>query len=180
MAEAAIDLRFVHCAGFTSTLIDYKESNKYCMPFPPSHVECVTPDGRWLGQHGFGGMEARPSGYDHNAVEITADGRRCEIIVSLPCTQAQHDAFYGYMLSKIGMPYDWLSLLGFVLTDVDFHTKGHLVCSAIVTAGLRATPTGVVAAGFTPYLKWPLTLPFHLIDPATLFLMISSHVEIPH
>lgn len=172
MKQPTIDVRFVRCAGFISELITYKESNKYCMPFGPSHVECVTPDGRWLGQHGFGGMEARPAGYDHNQVEVMPDGRRCEIIVSLPCTQEQHDAFYGYMISKIGMPYDWVSLLGFVVTGEDFHQVGHLVCSAIVTAGLRTKGC--------EYFPWPLSMPFHLVDPATLFLVLSSHVEIPH
>src|ERR1700761_4060141 len=80
-ALLVIRLRFVRSKGFVSDAIALHE--KTCMPFTPSHVECVTPDGKWLGQHIDGGMLARPAGYDHDDVAIMADSRRCEIFVSI-------------------------------------------------------------------------------------------------
>ena len=141
-----------------------------CMPFTPTHTECVTPDGKWLGQHGNGGMLAKNPGYDHDDVDLMSDGRRCEIIISIPVTDAQHGDFYSYVHDKIGMPYDWVSILGFALTQGHFHTPGHLVCSAIMTAGLR----------HCGYLPWPLVTPFHMIDPRDLLLILSSHIKIDH
>jgi hypothetical protein len=165
-----INIRFVRNKSIAEGLISWREG--VCMPFPPTHSECVTPDGKWLGQHGFGGMQAREAGYDHDEVDLMPDGRRCEIIVPLPVTEVQHDAFYAYMHSKIGMPYDWVSILGFLATEQHLHIEGSLVCSAIVAAGLRTEGC--------EYFKWPMTKPFHQIDPATLMLILSTHVEIPH
>jgi hypothetical protein len=70
------------------------------------------------------------------------------------------------------MPYDWVSILGFVLTEVHLHTVGSLICSAIMTAALRTKGC--------EYFAMPLTVPFHKISPRDLLLMLSSHVEISH
>lgn len=172
MSEAAIVIRFVRSKGFSSDAIAWLA--KTCMPFPPSHAECVTPEGKWLGQHSDGGMQAREAGYDHDQVEIMSpteacpDGR-CEIFVKLPVTQAQADAFYKYMTDSIGEPYDWEAIIGFA-DDRHHHLLNHAICSAKCGLGLRACE----------YFPWPITVPWHLCDPARLMLILSTHVEIPH
>jgi hypothetical protein len=169
MAEPAILIRFVRSKGFESDLIVWREQT--CMPFPPSHTECVTPDGKWLGQHADGGMQARAAGYDHDDVAIMADGRRCEIIVTLPVTQAQADAFYAAAEASIGEPYDWAAIVGFGVTFHE-HEKFHAICSAKMLLLLR-TPG-------CEYFRWPTTVPAHLVDPRDLLFTLSTHVEIPH
>jgi hypothetical protein len=162
-----INIRFVRSKGFTSDMIVLRE--KTCMPFTPSHTECVTPEGKWLGQHSDGGMQAREPGYDHDDVAIMKDGRRCEIIVPLPCTQAQADAFYAAATAAIGEPYDWKAIVGFGVTFHE-HQKFHAICSAKMLLLLRACG----------YFPWPIVVPAHLVDPRDLFLILSTHVEIPH
>src|SRR5258707_752934 len=120
-----IKIRFVRSKGWTSDAIVFRE--KTCMPFTPSHTECVTPDDKWLGQHADGGMQAREPGYDHDDVAIMPDGRRCEIIVSLPVTQAQADAFYAAAEAAIGEPYDWQAIVGFAVAG-HHHDKFHAIC----------------------------------------------------
>lgn len=163
-----IDIRFVRSKGWESDAIVLREQT--AMPFTPSHTECVTPDGRWLGQHMDGGMQARPAGYDHDHVAII-DGRRCETIVSLPVTEAQASAFYAAAEASIGEPYDWRAILGFSSTFHE-HTKFHAICSAKMLLLLRTKGC--------EYFRWPVTVPAHLVDPRDLLLILSTHVEIPH
>jgi hypothetical protein len=160
----AITLRFVTSNAEASRLIRLQAG--ICMPFTPSHVEALSPDGKfYIGQHIEDGMRARPIGYD--AADMLA-----EKLVALSCTDAQHDSFYGYCERRIGAPYDWQSILSFVDPALNLHDFGHLICSGEMTAGLRAAPA--------PYFPYPLTVPFHHISPRDLFLMLSGHVEISH
>ena len=169
---SVIVLRFVRSKGLTSDAIVWLE--KTCMPFPPSHVECVTPEGKWLGQHMDGGMLAREAGYDHDDVATmipTAacpDGR-CEIFVKLEVTQEQAAAFYKYMEDSIGQPYDWEAIIGFADAG-HHHLLNHAICSAKCELGLRACN----------YFPWPTAVPAHLVDPRDLLWALSTHVEIPH
>jgi len=164
-----IKIRFVRSKGWTSDAIALRE--KTCMPFTPSHTECVTPAGKWLGQHMDGGMQAREAGYDAADVAIMPDGRRCEIIVSLSVTQAQADAFYAAAEASIGQPYDWKAIIGFGVTFRQ-HEKFHAICSAKMLLLLRTKGC--------EYFRWPLTVPAHLVDPRDLMLILSSHVQIDH
>jgi hypothetical protein len=158
-----IRLRFVTCNDEASRLIRFQAG--ICMPFTPSHVECVSRDGKsYIGQHFDGGMQARPIGYD--AGKIIS-----EKIVDLDeASSAEEMAFYAFIESKIGQPYDWESILDFIDPELDLHQFNHLICSAIMTAALRA-------CGF---FAWPLTVPFHHISPRDLFLILSSHIQIDH
>jgi hypothetical protein len=159
-----IRLRFVTGNDQLSALIRLQAG--ICMPFTPSHVEALSQDGKtYIGEHLEGGMQARPVGYD-------AATMLHEKLVELPCTPEQEASFYAYVTSKTGESYDWISILGFMLTELHLHSVGSLVCSAIITAGLRSSPA--------PYFPMPLTVPFHKISPRDLFLMLSCLVEIPH
>ena len=157
-----IRLRFVTCNDEISRLIRLQAG--VCMPFTPSHVECVSQDGKsYIGEHFDGGMQARPVGYDA-AILLQ------EKLVDLPCTAESESQFYIFIESKIGEPYDWRSIIGFVDPALNLHEKNHLICSAMMTAALRAS-------GF---FAFPLVVPFHHISPRDLFLMLSSHVQIDH
>jgi hypothetical protein len=116
-----ITLRFVTADDPLSRLI--RAQAGLCMPFTPSHVEAWSRDGTaYVGQHLDGGMQARPVGYD-----ITMTGRK-EKLVDLPCSQSQFNAFHDFLESKIGEPYDWKSILGFALPDVNEHLPQAAIC----------------------------------------------------
>lgn len=157
-----IKLRFVQGSDLTCKLIIARSS--VCMPFTPTHVECVTPQGKYLGQRVNGGMLARDPGYDH-------DDLRYELFVDLPATEAQTEKFYDFMESKIGAGYDWKAVLDYVL-PINMHTFNQAICSAVVHLGLRA-------ADWYPS-HCPLTVPAHLISPRDLMLMLSCIVVIEH
>ncbi len=166
-----IHLRFVTCDDMLSRLI--RTQAGIAMPFTPSHVEALMPDGRdYVGAHYDGGIQARPVGYDAAQVLTLPDGRKADIIVSLPCSDAQEAAFYAFVTSKIDKPYDWKAIMSFVAPDVNLHVMDHLICSAFMTAALRAPEC--------EYFAMPLTVPWHHISPRDLLLMLSSHVQIDH
>ena len=157
-----IRLRFITCNDEVSRLIRLQAG--IAMPFTPSHVECVSQDGKsYIGQHFDGGMQARPVGYD---TAVLASEKIVELDVSTP----EQAAFYAFVSSKIGQPYDWRSILDFVDPALNLHQFNHLICSAMMTAALRA-------CGFFPM---PLVVPFHHVSPRDLFLVLSSHVQIDH
>jgi hypothetical protein len=157
-----ITLRFVTADDPLSRMI--RTQAGICMPFTPSHVEAVSQDGKsYIGEHYDGGMQARPVGYD-------AKSMLHEKIVELPCTPEQETAFYFFVNAKIGEPYDWKSIISFAAPDLNLHALDHLICSAMMTAALRACN----------YFPMPLTVPFHHISPRDLMLMLSSHVQIDH
>ncbi len=161
-----IKLRFVANRSFAAAAVRLQAG--ICMPFTPNHVECVCvwDDGvRYIGQHIAGGMQARRPGYDANDLEH-------ELFVNLKCTLQQEGAFYKYAVEKIGMPYDWKSIFSFINPSWNLHDKGHLICSAIMTAALRTKGC--------EYFPMPLTVPFHHITPRDLLLILSSHVQIDH
>jgi hypothetical protein len=164
-----IRLRFVTSTGQLSRLI--RTQAGICVPFTPSHAECLSQDGKfYIGEHFGTGMEARPVGYDVDSLMTLPDGTKSERIVSLPCTPEQEATFYKFVTDKIGEPYDWKSIFSFAAPDVNLHDFGHLICSAMMTAALRACN----------YFPMPLTVPFHHISPRDLFLILSSHVQIDH
>jgi len=157
-----IRLRFV--AGTDDISLAIIARSQVCMPFCPSHVECVTPAGKYLGQHFDGGMQARDPGYDKSYLAH-------ELLLDLPSTQEQADAFYAYMNASIGEPYDWKAILDYAL-PVNWHVFNHAICSAKTELGLRSKNC--------EWLRWPVTVPAHLISPRDLLLMISCMIEVPH
>jgi hypothetical protein len=157
-----IVIRFCAGKGLISRLIRYQAG--IAMPFTPNHVESVSPDGQWYyGERMTGGLEKRPKGYD--AVHTIAD-----FFVEIPCTQAQADAYYSYLESKLGMPYDFQSIISFVIPSWNKHKAGDLICSAVTAAAMRK---GEI-------LSWPMTVPFHHISPRDILLICSVLVNVPH
>jgi hypothetical protein len=159
-----IRLRFVAGADLESDAIEFREGT--CMPIIPSHVECVRPDGKYVGSHADGGFLARDPGYDGATPSQ-------ELFLDLPCTQDQHDAFYAYIEASIGELYDWAAIPGFAMPG-HHHTKFHAICSAKMTLALR-----------TKGCEWfpsraPLCVPAHCIDPRDLLFGLSMIIEVPH
>jgi hypothetical protein len=164
-----IMLRFVTGNDLVSRLIRMQAG--VSMPFTPSHVEALSSDGKaYIGAHFNGGVAARPIGYDIDQLMTLADGSRSERLIGLPATDQEETAFHTFVQSKIGEPYDWKAIAGFLEPDVHQHELDHIICSAFMTAGLRACG----------YFPWPLTVPFHHISPRDLFLILSTHIQIDH
>ena len=152
-----IKLRFVHGTDFTSKMIEARSQAAH--PFTPSHVECVTPEGKYLGEHFSGGMQSRDPGYDKGSYDV-------DLIVSLPATDEQTASFYQFMESKIGEPYDWQAIIDYAV-PVDLHLKDHAICSAICTQGLLHCGW-ITSSAVKPYL----------VDPRDLLLMVSMKVNV--
>jgi hypothetical protein len=164
-----IALRFVTGNDLVSRLIRMQAG--VSMPFTPSHVEALSSDRRfYIGAHFDGGVAARPIGYDSDQLMTLSDGSRSERLIELPATDEQARAFHAFLQSKIGEPYDWRAIIGFLAPDVHQHELDHIICSAFMTAALRA-------CGYFPS---PLTVPFHHISPRDLFLVLSTHIQIDH
>jgi hypothetical protein len=164
-----ITLRFVTGNDLVSRLIRMQAG--VSMPFTPSHVEALSPDRKaYIGAHFDGGVAARPVGYDNDQLMTLADGSRSERLVGLPAADQEEAAFHTFVQSRIGEPYDWKAIVGFLEPDVHQHELDHIICSAFMTAGLRACG----------YFLSPLTVPFHHISPRDLFLILSTHIQIDH
>lgn len=141
------------------------------VPFPPSHTEALTQDGKfYIGAHIDGGILARPVGYDADQLITLPDGSKSERIVSLDCTPAQEAAFYAFVHSKIGEPYDWKAILDFVDPALNLHDFDHLICSAFMASALRNK--------VAPFLLRRLSVPFHHISPYMLFFGLSMQADV--
>lgn len=164
-----IRIRFVTGSDLISRFI--RTQGGIAMPFTPSHVEALSQDGDYyIGAHIDGGIMARPVGYDADKLLTLPDGTKSERFVSLPCAPNDQAAFYVFVNSKIGSPYDWKSIISFAMPDINIHDFAHVICSAFMVAALRNCG----------YFPWPLTVPFHHISPRDLLLILSTHIEIPH
>ena len=171
MASPSIDIRFVTGNDSLSEFIRLQAG--VAMPFTPSHCEARTKDGAfYIGAHLEGGILRRPVGYDDKDMMALPDGSKSSRIVSIPCTQMQEDAFYAFVEASVGEAYDWEGILGFILTEFHLHQFGKRFCSAFMAAALRTKGCEL--------FEWPMTVPFHHISPRDLFLVLSTHVEIPH
>lgn len=163
-----IALRFVTSDDPSSEMIRLQAG--VAMPFTPSHVEALSRDGRfYTGAHSNGGIEERAIGYDANEPGLK------ECFVKIEVSEGQHNAFHDYLESKIGEPYDFEAILGFVDPAQSLHEANHAICSALMVMCLRAAPSGGAAV-----FPWPLTVPAHHVSPRDLFLVMSTYVEIAH
>ena len=152
-------IRFVRSTGLASDAIVALE--KTAMPFTPSHVEAVTPDGFYLSAHFSGGDQKRPKDYDANSFSH-------ELFLTLEATEDQATTFYAFLDKHIGEKYDWEAIIGFLI-PAHHHIPNHAICSALIALALRACN----------YFRWPLAAPAHLIDPRDLLLLLSGRMEVP-
>lgn len=156
-----LQLRFVRSIGLASDAIVALQ--KTALPFSPSHVEAVTPDGLYLGAHFSGGVQKRPKDYDAGKFSH-------ELFLTLEATEDQAVAFYAFLDKHVGEEYDWRAIIGFVIPEHE-HIPNHTICSALITLALRAKGC--------EYFRWPLAAPAHLIDPRDLLLILSARMLVP-
>lgn len=175
-------LRFVRGTKWDSEAIVLQE--KAAMPFVPSHVEALTPDGKfYIGSHLDGGTLARPVGYDAGKIarlhgdydKSTFPDGLCDLRLDLGAARNVVDSaewqdatFYKYLEDSIGEPYDWKAIIGFVL-PAHLHLADHAICSAKIALALRKCL----------WFPYRVAAPAHLINPRDLLLMISARMEIP-
>jgi hypothetical protein len=161
-------IRYVQGSEISSQLIVAQE--KTAMPFPPSHVEALTPDGKfYLGSMFEGGVQKRPVGYDKGLIAIDPKtGKERDLLLTIDATPEQDAAFWTFLESKIGEPYDSAAIFGFII-PLHEHTLNHAICSALITLAMRICS------------KWPfpLAVPAHLIDPRDSLLMMSVITRVP-
>lgn len=150
-----MQLRFVDGHDFVARAIAAGEYGFWCI-----HVDAVMPDDTLLGAHLDGGVLARPSGYD-------AGQRTRELIVSLPSTAEQDDAFHAFLRAQIGKPYDLTAIAALVLGR-DWTEADSWFCSELQAAAL-------VHAGWFPAA--PATA-FAKITPRDLLLMVSARYPV--
>jgi hypothetical protein len=149
-----IRLRFVTSQDLVSDGIRFAED------YPYSHVEAVTPWGTYLGAHAAGGVLDRPNNYDKGKFSA-------EKFIELVDTAVGADAlFYAFLKTKIGTPYDYESILGFV-SRLDLHKTGEVICSALQAIALRRCR----------YFQFPLAVHAHEISPRDLALMLSARIS---
>lgn len=156
-------IRFVQGDPHKSIIsFDIEARENVAMPFPPSHVEALSRDGaHYIGAHIDGGVRLREIGYD---LATTRD----ELILDLCTSQDQDRLFHDYTESKLGEPYDWSSIVDYIM-PVNWHQYNHVICSAFMTLALRKSN----------YFQWPLPWPTHLTSPRDLFGLIGAKMQIP-
>lgn len=125
-----------------------------------SHVECVTPAGKYLGALADGGVLAREPDYDAGTFDH-------EKFLDLPADAAMAAAFYAGAAAHIGEPYDFAAIAGFV-AHMDLHAKGAVICSAFITIHLQACRWFASRLAQEP----------HEISPRDLFLVISGRLDV--
>lgn len=115
----------------------------------------------YLGAHDQGGVQIRKVGYD--AASLTG-----EAFVDVALTPEGAAAAEAYARSKIGTPYDFEAILGFVVPFADLHENRHLICSAFMTLTAKA-------GGAFPF---PLAKEAHTVSPLDLFFWFSGRTAI--
>lgn len=149
-----IRLRFVTARDLVSDAIRFAEA------FPFSHVEAVTPWGTYLGAHASGGVLDRPDDYDKGT--FTAE----KFVELTDLTPGADALFYQFLRGKIGTPYDYQAILGFV-SRLDLHSTGEVICSALQAIALRSCR----------YFQFPLAVHAHEVSPRDLALMLSARIS---
>jgi hypothetical protein len=128
--------------------------------FWASHVEAIMPDGRLLGAHFQGGVMARPKGYDGTT-------RVREVIVPVPATPEQEEAFWAFLNAQLGKPYDDTAILAF-LVNRDWQEPDSWFCSELIAAALM-----------TAGILLPLATQANKITPRDVLLILSSRIALP-
>lgn len=149
-----IILRFVHHRVIGSDLIDFQTLGMY------SHVEALTPEGKYIGAHADVGVAALPMGYDTGKFDR-------EKFMLLPADDVMSAKFYHYLNAVIGEPYDFGAIVTFV-AHFDIHQKHRVICSALQT----------LAARWCNFLPVPLPVPAHEISPRDLELGLTMRPDV--
>jgi hypothetical protein len=122
-------VRAVEHSGIFTKLCQYAQYE-----FWPTHIEAVLPDGRHIGSWYTSGVEIRPADYDHGMFVR-------EQYFTVPATDEEDRRFYAFLLSQVGKPYDWRSILSFFLPlyrNRDWRDPASWFCSEFIGEGYIA------------------------------------------
>lgn len=157
MADPIV-LRWVGAAGVGSALIEWFSHAQY------SHVGALLPDGSELGARAnrIGrippGVRVRPPNYEPFTRTL---------VVTLPSTDDQREAFWRFLNSQGGKPYDYGAILGFA-SDRNWRNPDSWFCSELQTRALE------VCGWFT----YDLALTDYKITPGDLLLAVSAKMQV--
>lgn len=132
-AWGRVRLSFVTAEDFGSWAIRAYDHGAF------SHVDCVLPDGRYLGARddelaGVGrGVQIRPAGYTPFARQL---------LVDIPAPPTLALPFYRFLAAQLGKPYDATGLVANFVLDRDWHQDDAWWCSELQGAALE---TGILA-----------------------------------
>lgn len=120
-----ITLRFVSHPGIFNWACSIAQYGFWC-----THVECVMPDGTLLGAMGDG-VKARLAGYD-------AGGFIRDMYVPVNIAPEHESAFYAFLRSQIGKPYDTWAIISFYSkrSGRDWQAPDSWFCSELMAAAL--------------------------------------------
>jgi hypothetical protein len=152
-----ISLSYVLGSGISSALISYRGGQF-------SHVDSIMPSGLLLGARSdaIGGA---PPGVQQRADNYEKWAARA--IVNIPCSSAQSDAYYEFVLSQCGKPYDKIAILDFALgrhDSRDWRNPSAWFCDELVVAGFEVCAL----------LQRLFVIPANRIDPGGSFLIASA------
>lgn len=124
-----------------------------------SHVDAVLDDGSLLGARSDrvggrpAGVQIRPPNYISFSLRV---------VMAIPATDSLNAAFYAFLRSQVGKPYDSEAIWAF-LFNRNWRETDSWICSELQAAGLEQ-------AGVTPRLY----LAANKITPVSLALAISA------
>ena len=150
----AIRLQFSRQADPISDLIAWFSAGNL------SHVDAVLSNGYLLGARSDRvggkppGVQIRPPNYAKFALKV---------IMTIPCTGEQEQAFQNFLYAQLGKPYDKTAILGFIVGR-NWREDDSWFCSEAIAAALEA-------AG----IFHPLYLAANKITPSALALAVSAH-----
>lgn len=131
---SAIILRFVGGDdNFVSRAIRADSGGFWCV-----HVETLSPEGTLIGAHLDGGVQARARDYDAGTFSR-------EEYVTIPATDTEAAAFYAFIRSQVGKPYDLAVIAALAASDIvgprDWREPDSWICSEVIAAALEAAGT---------------------------------------
>lgn len=139
MANSFIKLQFACEAALSSQMIAWFSQGHF------SHVDAVLEDGRLLGSRNDS-VGGQPPGVQIRPPDYVTFSRK--VAMTIPATQDQSAAFYDFLASQLGKPYDTTAIWAFVLNR-NWREEDSWICSELQSAAGEAagiTPTLYLAA----------------------------------
>ena len=134
------------------------------------HASAVLPNGDILdSQHQANlggkpaGVQIRPAGYIERCGGINI------LRVTINVTAKQRNAFYDFLISQLGKPYDTKGILGFVVGK-DWRDPGAWFCSELQAAALEAAKV----------FEYPLHVKHNRVTPQELLMLASTRGVVSH
>jgi uncharacterized protein YycO len=146
-------LQFVCQDAISSQLIAWFSQGHF------SHVDAILPDSNLLGARSDS-VGGKPPGVQIRPPNYAKFSRR--VVMNLPATPAQDAAFYGFLQSQVGKPYDTTAIFAFMFNR-DWRAPDSWICSELQAAACEV-------AGITP----PLYLAANKITPVGCALACSA------